>query len=78
MPNDSDESKHDAPGTNVTVSFPALTMSLQASMSDEALSRHWREMWVSKDLRIDLVFRGVRAHAHNPILGLNPDFPPRR
>lgn len=28
MPNDSDESKHEAPGTRVTVSLPALTMSL--------------------------------------------------
>lgn len=28
MPKDSDESKQEAPGTSVTVSLPALTMSL--------------------------------------------------
>ena len=67
IPNDSLLSKVDAPETNVTVSFPALMMSLffcQLRVLGLEGGEH---------SRIDFVFGGIWSHAQQSILRLYPD-----
>jgi len=67
MPKDSAESKHEAPGTMVTVSLPALTTSL------DQVSRCVDSGEKDRNLRINLIFGGIWAHAEHTVLGLEPD-----
>src|SRR3954452_21578090 len=72
MLKDSELSKVAAPGTRVTVSFPALTMSLREArldIGDQGCSGH---------SRIDFLRKRVVTHAENPVLGLDPDLLPGR
>jgi hypothetical protein len=68
MPNDSVESKQEAPGIRVTVSLPAFTISLiQVSRSPPKFSS------VRRYVRINLIGGRIATHTQDTILGLDPD-----
>lgn len=68
IPNDSELSNVEAPGTSVTVSLPALIISLlQVSQIEPRLHRE------DQNLRIYLALGRIRPHAQYTILTLHPD-----
>jgi hypothetical protein len=59
--------KIEAPGSKVTVSFPALVISL-------SVHRQLLHSWINwRHLRINLVLSGKRAHSQNAVFTLQPD-----
>lgn len=76
MANDSEESKHEAPGTSVTVSLPALTISLPGACQQKKGGKEG--IIQERHSRVDLALGGIRTHPENTVLRLDPDFSLRR